>query len=248
MAVRSFCWVKKRARASAAWAARAALVVVTLLALTARPAFADDDADRARGFVDSVAALVFHYAWPTAQYADYECCTIAPAGNGRLRVTFRLHGISAFGGGPLWTNVDIVLGKSGVEDMQFGDNNAILAQPGQTMGALGQVLLALNAQARQARGNVAQGPAGDPPLPPAPPPAPQSPPPPEPPPRYLPPPEPPPPPPPVAQPAGAARRCPGCHAVNCRHEDAGPCVGDPPGARVCGVRKSRLPFGHGCRQ
>lgn len=144
------------------WTSSAILAgVLAAFALFApSPARADVDYTQV---VHKIAELAFHYAWPTAEYETYECCN-ASREPGRIVVTFRLHGRSAFGGGPLWTDVNIALGKSGIEAFSFGDNNAILAQPGQTMGAIIDVLRELNAQARAS-------PVKTPPVAPPPPPA-----------------------------------------------------------------------------
>jgi hypothetical protein len=144
-----------------------AVLVAALLFFAPHPARADDDYARV---VDRIAELTFHIAWPTAEYDTYWCCLVRPD-HGRLVVTFRLHGRSAFGGGHLWTDVNIALSKDGIEDLAFGDNNAILARPGQTMGALIDVLRQLNAQAQI---SAEQQPSTPPraPLPPSPPPAP----------------------------------------------------------------------------
>lgn len=145
---------------------------------------ADDDDDEGNGlsrFVNGIAALTYRYAWPTAKYSSFECCQAERADGGGRNVLFRLHGQSAFDGGDLWTDVIIALGRDwSIQGMRFGKNNALIAQPGETMGAIGQVLLELNAEAQRQNGGAppdGPGAGGDQPAP-EPSPAPEAPPPP----------------------------------------------------------------------
>ncbi len=130
-----------------------AAVCALFLLLDAGPAFAQEEQSTVARFVDGIAELTFRYAWPTATYESLECCDAERADGDGLNVSFTLHGRSAFGGGPLWTEVVIAVSPDWqITDLHFGRNNAILAQPGETMGAIGQVLLSLNAQAQRGSG------------------------------------------------------------------------------------------------
>ena len=137
--------------------ARCLLLVVALLVafVTPRAAHADDD-DWHR-FVEGVAALTFKLAWPTAGYESWEWGGVRAVGDDRYAVVFRLHGRSAFGGGPLWVDVVTVVAGTDlenlrIENVQFGENNAVLMPPGATVRSLGAALVELNAEYRRQHG------------------------------------------------------------------------------------------------
>ena len=123
------------------------IVVLVVAALCGNPAYAqsDDSNDQSswQKFVDSVGAAVYKFAWPTATYDHVSFQGISQATDG-VDVKFRVHGISAFDNGPLWTDVILLIRNGQVDDIRWGANNAQLAAPGETMKALGSLLVQLN--------------------------------------------------------------------------------------------------------
>jgi hypothetical protein len=53
-------------------------------------------------------------------------------------------GISAFGGGPLWTDVVIEVRNGRIDDLYWGENKALLFKPGESIKVWGEVLKELN--------------------------------------------------------------------------------------------------------
>ena len=148
------------------------LAILLLCALSGGLALAqsDDDQSSWQNFVDSVGAAVYKFAWPTATYqrVNFQGVSTMPDG---VNLKFRVHGISAFDNGPLWTDVILQVRNGKVDDIMWGENNAVLAKPGETMKALGSLLVELNKQYGQdhpaptpSQPAVAPDPAPEPPL------------------------------------------------------------------------------------
>jgi hypothetical protein len=119
------------------------LLLLLSLSLSSRASYADSSDSEERSFVDSIGAMIYGVAWPTAEYERVSFGSVRETSSG-TELTFRVHGRSSFGGGPLWTDVTIEISDGNIRDLRWGENNAILAQPGETMKALGQVLADLN--------------------------------------------------------------------------------------------------------
>lgn len=136
------CPRRSRARARAFGFYLAALLVL-VCACGAAWAQSDSDESDWRKFVDSVGKAVYFDAWPTATYqsVSFGNLTNIPGG---VDVSFVVHGISAFDGGPLWTEVVLEMRNGKITDIRWGRNNAVLAAPGSTMKALGAALDELN--------------------------------------------------------------------------------------------------------
>jgi hypothetical protein len=122
----------------------------------ARPAQADDDRSVYREFVDGIGETVFFFAWPTAQYERVSFQGFRDASGG-ADVLFRVHGRSAFSDGPLWVDVVLELRNGEVRDLRFGNHNALLAAPGETMRALGEALQELTTQYQASAGGSSNG-------------------------------------------------------------------------------------------
>ena len=122
------------------------LLLICAIAVWPVAVYGDDSAERS--FVDSIAATVYAFAWPTATYESVTFGSATAIDDGVL-VSFRLHGKSAFDDGPLWVDVLIEIKHGEVTDLRWGRNNAILAAPGSTMKALGEMLTELNKGHRQ---------------------------------------------------------------------------------------------------
>lgn len=130
----------------------AALHVALLILCAVWSGFAfgqsNDDDGSWQKFVDSVGEAVYKFAWPTATYERVNFQGVAKTSDG-VEVKIRAHGISAFDNGPLWTDVILQVRNGKIDDIRWGENNAILAAPGQTMKALGSLLVELNKEYNQ---------------------------------------------------------------------------------------------------
>jgi hypothetical protein len=98
-----------------------------------------------KDYVDSLGKSLYFLAWPTAQYEGVSFGEVTPNGDG-ADVSFRLYGKSAFDDSSLWVDVVIVVRNGQIADLRWGRNNAILAQPGSTVKAMGEALAQLNEQ------------------------------------------------------------------------------------------------------
>lgn len=103
----------------------------------------NDDGAGWQKFVDGVGAAVYKFAWPTATYQSVGFEGISRTADG-VDVKIRVRGISAFDDGPLWTDVILQVRNGKIDDIRWGANNAVLAAPGETMKALGALLVELN--------------------------------------------------------------------------------------------------------
>jgi uncharacterized membrane protein len=81
----------------------------------------------ARGFVGSMAAIVYSAAWPTATYESWEIKSFSPLYNG-LDVLVKLSGKSAFGG-KLWLEIMFEFRDGTFHDIRVVNHNAILMKP-----------------------------------------------------------------------------------------------------------------------
>lgn len=127
------------------------LLILSLLC-SSRTSHADSSDSEQRSFVDSIGAMIYGVAWPTAEYERASFGGVREIAGG-IEITFRVQGRSAFGGGPLWTDVAIEVSNGRITDLRWGRNNAVLAQPGETMKALGQVLAELNSEYQSSAGS-----------------------------------------------------------------------------------------------
>lgn len=103
-----------------------------------------------KSFVDEVGEFLYFLAWPTATYERVSFSGVSAVTDG-VDVKVRLHGKSTFSDGHLWTDVVLEIRGGEIRDLRWGRNNAILAQPGSTITALGEVIAELNAQYEQSQ-------------------------------------------------------------------------------------------------
>jgi uncharacterized membrane protein len=122
-----------------------AVVIAVVVLIFPAAAYGGTDDDDARGFVDSVGAFVFALAWPTATYERARFGSVEETDDG-MDVYFRLHGKSAFGGGPLWVDVVLEIKNGKIADLRWGRHNGILAAPGETIKVMSEALAELNKQ------------------------------------------------------------------------------------------------------
>jgi len=108
-------------------------------------AHAEPNESEYRSFIDAIGETLYAWAWPTAQYERVGFGGVTPTANG-AEIAIRLHGKSSFSDTHLWTDVIVEVRNGEVVDLRWGRNNAILAQPGETMKALGQALAELTAE------------------------------------------------------------------------------------------------------
>ena len=118
--------------------------VVLLLWLTAGPASAAAQRTEreARGFVESIASVVYHTAWPTATYEGLSFGAPSRVGRG-YDVPIRLYGRSGFGGGRLWMELVLELRDGRLSGLHVRRHNAVLAPPFATAAAIGDALVAV---------------------------------------------------------------------------------------------------------
>ncbi len=128
---------------------RWAWIITALIMLSVSPINATEDSAW-ESFVHAIGQSVYFAAFPTATYNGADLTGIRQGANG-TDVVFKVYGISAFGGGNLWTEVIITVKDSSVVDLRWGDNNAILAQPGSTMKNIGKLLNDLNEQSQASK-------------------------------------------------------------------------------------------------
>jgi len=104
-----------------------------------------------RSFVDEVGEFLYFVAWPTAEYerTSFEGLTFVTGG---ADVRLRLHGTSAFSGDDLWTDLVLEIRDNTIHHIRWGRNNAILAQPGETVKAWGDILAQLTQDYQEAQG------------------------------------------------------------------------------------------------
>lgn len=107
-----------------------------------------------RGFVDAVGETIFALAWPTAEYERVAFGSVTFGADG-AQVSFRLHGKSAWDDGPLWVEVMIDVRDGRITDLRWGRHNALLAEPGETIGLLSQALEELTAELARSQGSAA---------------------------------------------------------------------------------------------
>jgi hypothetical protein len=124
----------------------------------------EDSRDSYEKIADAVGKTLYFLAWPTAEYERATLGGVSFA-TGGADVSFRLQGKSGFSGDHLWVDVVLEIRNSEITNIRWGDNNAILAQPGTTIKAMGEALAQLNeeytrSQDSRAPGNQFSGPAG----------------------------------------------------------------------------------------
>lgn len=115
-------------------------VAILLTMLHPSPLLAQQDSEsEIRQFIDGVAETLYFFAWPTAAFKKVTFGGIDSYSNG-FDVRVRLHGVSAFSDGALWTDLILKVRNDRVTDLAWGRHNAILMAPGATMQALGEAL------------------------------------------------------------------------------------------------------------
>ncbi len=121
---------------------RHATTVAFALILLASPAFAQDsrDAREARGLVESVAAGLYRFAWPSATYKSWALKQVQPV-TGGLDIVTRLTGTSRWDGSDLWLELLLELRRDGLRDVRVVQHNAILVPPFVTSDAIAQGLV-----------------------------------------------------------------------------------------------------------
>jgi hypothetical protein len=118
---------------------RLALIVAMLALFFSGRAYANEWDN----FVEGIGKSVYFMAWPTATYGGVKFKDIRTDANG-TDVVFIVYGTSAFGGGNLWTEAIVTVRDSSIVNLRWGENNAILAQPGETIKNIGKALEDLN--------------------------------------------------------------------------------------------------------
>ena len=137
------------------FASRIALLSLLLLALhgaAAGSAQAQAASDYEK-MVAGVCNVLYKVAWPTATYEGAQFRGIQPTESG-ANVVFRLYGRSGLDDSSLWT--DLIVTFQGLEpvDIRFGQNNAVLFAPGETSGAVLDVIKSELRKRQQPRGNA----------------------------------------------------------------------------------------------
>lgn len=94
-------------------------------------------------FVNSVGEILYAAAWPTA---TYESVSFEGVENiqGNIYLKIKLYGRSAFDDSSLWTEVIVKIQNGEIKDVYWGKHNAIIAKPGETVAAFGQLISDLN--------------------------------------------------------------------------------------------------------
>ena len=93
------------------------------------------------GFIDSIAALAYSSAWPTATYREWSYRALNPVNEGH-DLLIRLSGDSAFGG-DLWIDLSFQFRNGVLADVAINQHNAILMPPFETSRNIGALALEL---------------------------------------------------------------------------------------------------------
>lgn len=104
---------------------------------------ADKDVSWYKNFINNIGEALYFSAWPTATYKEVTLEGISRAYDG-VNIKVKLHGKSAFDESSLWTEVIVEVRDGEIKDIKWGKNNAILAQPGETITGFGELLVELN--------------------------------------------------------------------------------------------------------
>lgn len=102
------------------------------------PAWASEEQE-AKGLVESIAALTYAAAWPTATYTGASIKSVDPVIGG-YDIRVKLSGKSAWSDGDLWLELVFQVRRGGLDDVKVKRHNAILSPPFATTQALGQLL------------------------------------------------------------------------------------------------------------
>lgn len=113
----------------------------------------DDDVSWYKEFVDAIGGTLYFVAWPTATYERVSFEGLSRTYGG-VDIKIKLHGRSAFDDSSLWTEVVVEVRGGEVTDIKWGRNNAIIAQPGETMGAIVELLAELNKEYDRTNGTT----------------------------------------------------------------------------------------------
>jgi hypothetical protein len=116
---------------------RAAIVVCFLIFVLPSHAQrqADDrDKDEVGGFLKSMAATIYRFAWPTATYKQAEFGGFQRQADG-IAVVMKLSGEGLFGD-DLWIKLGIVINRDGIQDLRVLGHNALFVAPFETSKAL----------------------------------------------------------------------------------------------------------------
>lgn len=128
--------------------------VLILIANSVSSAWAENDRERSwyKDFVDGIGGTLYYLSWPTATYKGASFEGVSNVYNG-VDIKIKLNGISSFDDSSLWTEVIVNVRNGEVRDISWGRNNAILAQPGEAIKALGVVISELNKEYSRSKGS-----------------------------------------------------------------------------------------------
>jgi len=104
------------------------LVVFVCVIFGGAQLWGKDDASSYEDFVNAIGEMLYFVAWPTAEYGGVSYEGLSPAGDG-VDIRIKLYGKSAFSGDSLWTEVVVKVRDGEISGINWGRNNAILAQP-----------------------------------------------------------------------------------------------------------------------
>ena len=112
----------------------------------------------ARGFVGSMAALVYGTAWPTAMYESWQLKRVERLNSG-LALLVRLSGESGFGGN-LWLDLVFEFRKGQFYDLRVVRHNAVLVPPFKTSAAIAGLTMDLAREFASSRPDTRVPPRG----------------------------------------------------------------------------------------
>lgn len=135
-----------------------ALTLVTCFATrgSARGQQPSESREGIEGLVHDMGKALFFWAWPTADYDSLTFGGVTQLSDGGIAVSLVLHGRSGVDGGHLWTEVVLDLADGRVRQLHWGRNDAVIAQPGSTIKAMGEVLANLTDEYQKARSAQSQ--------------------------------------------------------------------------------------------
>jgi hypothetical protein len=121
-----------------------AWVVAVLIVIATSPLQADDTSVWDK-LVQGIGKSTYFAAFPTATYKGAKFRTTTRTEDG-TEVVFEVYGLSAFDHSDLWTEVIVTVKDFEISNVRWGRNNALLAQPGETLKNLGDLLVEINKQ------------------------------------------------------------------------------------------------------
>lgn len=94
-------------------------------------------------FVNSIGQSIYYLAWPTASYRGIQLQNVIKK-NGRIYYVVAVYGLSGFDQSSLWSQVVLETYNGEISDLRWGDHNALISPPGQTIATLGEALKEIN--------------------------------------------------------------------------------------------------------